>query len=435
MRNSLNKLNGLSKIFRSKYYPAIIKWPTFFIFIVIFFQLSLGTTNSEQNLGSSMTWLFWWTLLPLVFIIFGRIWCSICPFSTLSDSVQKIVGNKLKVPRFLKKYGFWIIIILLIILTWLEEFYEIVDSPRATSIFLMIIFTSALAFGAFYERRAWCRYICPLGAMAGTYSRMSILAVRGDEQICKQCESVECYKGNSDISGCPMYEYPRVMNDNLYCNLCGDCFKSCPNDSINLYIRKPTSELWDIRKLRIVEAFTAIVIMGMLVLQNTLEGNKEFVANFIPGFSFDINYTLFYISALIFSNLVVALFSYISSSQNKLPTGVNFTLFGISLIPLVFGVQVAHNLHEILDEGFLVLKNIPYLGVIIGLPAHDNILGDGEILLFQVLTLFTTFALSILVMYKLGKKHIEKNKFLFTGSCFFMIVVIFFVLHFYLTMS
>ena len=65
-----------------------------------------------------------------------------------------------------------------------------------------------------------------------------------------------------------MFEFPRTMDTNANCNLCGYCVKTCPNDSIRITPRLPTRELWCIRKPKFEEAFLACVIMGVVFVQN-----------------------------------------------------------------------------------------------------------------------------------------------------------------------
>ena len=44
----------------------------------------------------------------------------------------------------------------------------------------------------------------------------------------------------------------------INCSLCANCVKTCPNDAIELRLRKPTSELWFIDRPQVAESFLAI---------------------------------------------------------------------------------------------------------------------------------------------------------------------------------
>ncbi|MCB8814313.1 4Fe-4S binding protein [Desulfosporosinus sp. SRJS8] len=58
------------------------------------------------------------------------------------------------------------------------------------------------------------------------------------------------------------------MENNTNCNLCGNCIKSCPHDSIRLTPRKPTSQFWSMTRARFEESILAIVIVGIVFVQN-----------------------------------------------------------------------------------------------------------------------------------------------------------------------
>jgi polyferredoxin len=114
--------------------------------------------------------------------------------------------------------------------------------------------------GAFFQRRAWCRYLCFLGGLSGNYARTGMIALRATPEVCATCTSkAACYNGSAKAAGCPMFEFPRTMDSNANCNLCANCVKSCPNGSLTLTLRTPTAELWFVRKPKLEEAFLAVV--------------------------------------------------------------------------------------------------------------------------------------------------------------------------------
>ena len=77
-----------------------------------------------------------------------------------------------------------------------------------------------------------------------------------------------CFNGTDTTKPCPLFTFPRTMDSNAACNLCAECVKSCPNDAITISVRKPTSELWFIRKPKVEESFLAMAIMGIVLIQN-----------------------------------------------------------------------------------------------------------------------------------------------------------------------
>ena len=122
----------------------------------------------------------------------------------------------------------------------------------------------------FFERRAFCSHLCFLGGLSGNYSMTSSLAFRANQDNCKKvgCKDLWCANGSERAAACPLYETPRTMDSNRDCNMCGNCVKSCPHGSLRLEVRKPTSEFWNIRKPRLDVAFLAIVLVGVVIVQN-----------------------------------------------------------------------------------------------------------------------------------------------------------------------
>src|SRR5665647_646679 len=95
-----------------------------------------------------------------------------------------------------------------------------------------------------------------------------MLELRANNDICQICKTKDCYKGNDKAPGCPMFEFPMTMETSASCNLCANCIKTCPNDSIRISPRIPTSEFWSQTRAHFEEAFLAIVLVGIVFVQN-----------------------------------------------------------------------------------------------------------------------------------------------------------------------
>ena len=158
----------------------------------------------------------------------------------------------------------------------------------------------------FFERRAFCSHLCFLGGLSGNYSMTSSLAFRANLDNCKKvgCKDLWCANGSERAAACPLYETPRTMDSNRDCNMCGNCVKSCPHGSLRLEVRKPTSEFWNIRKPRLDVAFLAIVLVGVVIVQNlTMLGVYptilEHVAMFTGTDNVNVNFTVVFLVAMI----------------------------------------------------------------------------------------------------------------------------------------
>lgn len=388
----LLKFPVVKSIMKSKYFPKIFQIPVAAVFGLIAYELLAGPSSAHDNPGTALMWVLWWPLIPIVFLFVGRFWCAICPFGTLSDFIQKLVGVNRPVPAFLKKYGIWIIDASFILMTWADHVFGIVSSPWGSGILLLLITFAVIVSGAFFQRRTWCRYLCFLGGLSGNYARTGMIALRANTDICQTCTSkAACFNGTDKAPACPLFSFPRTMDSNANCNLCGNCVKNCPNDAITLTLRPPTKELWFIRSPKIEESFLAMAIMGIVLIQNiTMLEVWEQILSAVEEFTGVTNTAVIFTAVFALGvTLPVALLSLtakVAATGNSESTIKNFSRFGYALIPLDIAGHVAHNLFHLLAEG----KSIYYsVASIFGSNASGSaaIVGNDTIQIMQFIIL------------------------------------------------
>lgn len=346
---------------RSRWFPAIFAYPTLVVFTYIIYALLWGPTAASANLGTSLTWVLWWPLIPVFMFTMGRLWCAICPFATVIDLLQTKLGLGRPVPAFLKKYGIWIIDAVFIFVTWADHVFGIVESPRGSGYLLGLMLTAVVMTGILYERRAWCRFLCFLGGLSGNYSRSSMVELRATPEICATCKTQNCYKGDGKTAGCPVFEFPRTMQNSANCNLCANCIKTCPNDSIRVSLRWPTKELWFIARPKFEESFLAVVIVGIVLVQNVTMLSfwapvMEWMTHLLFG-SKTLAFTAIFLVAMAvpFGMMVIA--SRWSGAITGEGFARNFARFGYAVIPLDLAGHIAHNMFHLLAEGKSIVYN------------------------------------------------------------------------------
>ncbi len=399
----------IKKFVQSRWYPGIFQWAAIAVFSMIVVQLVTGTVSPSKNFGTSMTWVLWWPIVPILFIVLGRFWCAVCPFGKTSDIVRKLVGSNKPVPKFLKKYGIWLIDLFFIMITWSDHIWGIVESPRGSGYLLLILFTMVLATSVFYERRTFCKTLCFLGGVAGNYSRAGMLELRGTPEICKTCKSQSCFKGNEKVEGCPMFQYVRTMDTSAECNLCGNCVKSCPNNSIRISPRKPTSELWGLKNPKVEHAFLAAVIMGIVFVQNITmleiwQSILQFISSVTGTTSYNVNFTVaFFISMIIPIGLLWGAAKLTSLIWPSTTVKENFVRFGYAIIPLDLAGHLSHNLFHILTEGKAVWFNTAALfgGSMTG---DLSLTSAGTVQILQYVIVLVGLVGSGYAVYRIGNK-------------------------------
>ncbi len=400
---------------KSKWYPGIFQWLVLIVFSVIVFELVAGTVSPHGNFGTTMTWVLWWPLIPILFIATGRFWCAICPFGKVSDIIRKLVGSERPMPKFLRKYGIWLIDLFFIAITYSDHVWGIVESPRGSGYLLLLLVTMVVATSVFYERRTFCKTLCFLGGLAGNYSRSGALELRGTPDICKSCKTQACFKGSDKAEGCPMFQFPRTMESSAECNICGNCVKNCPNDSIRLSMRVPTQELWGLKNPKLEHASLAAVIMGIVFVQNItmLEIWGDILA-FISSFTGTTNYQVNFTIAFIFS-MALPILLLLGAAKLAMVLGMpntvkkNFTLFGYAFIPLDLAGHLGHNLFHIITEGKAIWYNSLTLFGSEVTAGDLSLAPTSTVQLLQYVIIGIGFVGSTYTAYKMGKKATFKS--------------------------
>lgn len=270
----------IARMLRSRRFQFALIVPNQIIFWVVILTGLLGTVVPGLNFGTAITWYIWFCLVFVMMVVVGRAWCAMCPFGGFGEWIQRRslwrraqhhLGLGRKLPEPIARYGFLLSVGTFLLLTWIEEYFNIAGpgNPWATSFMVLGIVASALLFFLVFERRTFCRYICPLSALIGTVGAMgSVAGFRTrDRQICIDCETKDCMRGGTDGYGCPWYTWPGSADSNLSCGLCSECYKSCPEDNIGLFLQKPLTSVVAPSRRRADIAWSVAVLWGLVVFQ------------------------------------------------------------------------------------------------------------------------------------------------------------------------
>jgi polyferredoxin len=409
---NLLHISWIGRLFRSRWYPGAFQLVGLVVFAAVMLATLFGPTLVADNIGSTIVWILWWPLLPLSYFVFSRFWCTVCPYPVVGEWFQRLTGVSLKVPRWLRRYGIWIIDLTFLFITWADHVFGIVESPRGTGYLLLAMLGGAIVMSLFFERRAFCSHLCFLGGLSGNYSMTSPLAFRANQDNCKKagCKDLWCANGSERAAACPLYEVPRTMDSNRDCNMCGNCVKSCPHGSLRLEVRKPTSEFWNIRKPRLDVAFLAIVLVGVVIVQNvTMLGIYPTILGHVAALTGTDNTTVnFTVVFLVAMAAPIALLGAASFASSRLSGGDmlrDFTIFGYALIPLDLAAHMAHNLFHLLGEGLAVPRSfVLWLGG--SWKGSTAILNTMTIEVLQYLMLGAGIAATVYAAYRIaGSAH------------------------------
>ncbi len=245
--------------------PRVLQTAAAVVIVLILFECFFGPSFEETNLGTILVWSVWWPFLAVSFLAAGRIWCAACPMGQASTLVQPLWKRKLKIPGWLKRNDTFMVMGGFSAIVWVEETTRMRDSPIATGLLLLAILAGAVAFGLLFPRRAWCRYACPLGGLAGVCASSSMVQLRPTFDVCAaKCEGHDCFKGTDKVPGCPLFNHLMFVDSNRHCVLCMNCVQNCPNSSPQLSLRMPGRELWSTGQVQPEIGKLVVLLLGLL---------------------------------------------------------------------------------------------------------------------------------------------------------------------------
>jgi hypothetical protein len=327
----------------------------------------VGTPVGSHNFSIVFVWIAWWAILILVAVpFFGRGWCAVCPIPLPGEWLQRgaVLAPPGKKPNWLNRRwprafrNIWLQNASFLLLALFSS--VLLTTPYITSIVLAVMLFAAIGLSMVFERRSFCRYLCPVGGFIGIYSQTAPIELRiKDKQVCAQCVGKPCYNGSSTGYGCPWDVFPGGLTKNTYCGLCMECIRTCPHDNIALNARPFSADLAK-PSTRIDEAFKAFIMLGAaMIYAGVLLGPWGVLkdAAYNVGSSAWVIYAILFL-AFIFI-VLPGLFSLgLFSSKNSLPFKQRFASLSTALIPLGLMFWVAFSLSFVLTNASYILASL-----------------------------------------------------------------------------
>ncbi|WP_413162293.1 cyclic nucleotide-binding domain-containing protein [Capilliphycus salinus ALCB114379] len=287
----LNEIPGLRQFLLSDWWPKRVWWLMMAIFIPVTVMGFIGPQTRESSVTLNLFWAWWWPFYLLLFPIIGRLWCAVCPFMIVGEALRKL--SLLLFPRkqfswptkWLNQWGAWLLWGGFVVIYLWEKLWDLPHRAYLSSWLLVAITAGAIICSLIYERRLWCRYLCPIGGMNGMFAKLGMIELRSTQQVCgSQCNTFGCYKGGEitpvsfanalptegqATGGCPLYSHPAQLSDNRDCVFCMSCLKACPNRSVQLNFRFPAADLWENHQGFAAEVALLLLLFGGVFMHHS----------------------------------------------------------------------------------------------------------------------------------------------------------------------
>ena len=381
------------------------------LLIIIYFGLS-----SEPDLrfpggipfATTMIWDIWHPLLAFTLILLGRLWCFACPIGAVGDWTQSAFSLKKKYPE--KYRNLWVAVILFLFIFAAERhLFMFTRNPPNTALLLLFFTGLAVVMGAVYEKRSFCRYICPIGLILGLFSMLSAIELRcRSKNTCRDHNIKECVIGNEAGKACPVGEFPQTMERNNYCIMCMECVKSCSKENIRISPRLPGADIVKAKRAHLDEAYLVhgIIIVFLFVLGMERLQFRNVIINFVrstapfdilTNMNFFLNYyrNLWAVTIFALITLGAAGIMYLSTSASF--SGKNakqkFVELSYAFIPLSLSVYLAENTFRLLKGLFYITENIGKLfGQVWSFAINFDTINHLQIILLSAGFIFTLWA-------------------------------------------
>jgi hypothetical protein len=417
--------------------------PNQVLFWVVIVVGLVGTADPEANFATAITWYLWFCLVFVLILATGRGWCTVCPFGGLAEWVQqrslwhrdgrrRPLGLGLPFPERIGRYGYVLPVVTFAVLTWMEEFFEIAgpgDPPLTSALVLGIIVLALVCFLVF-ERRTFCRYLCPLSSLIGVLGAAAPVAGfrARDRAVCTTCTTKDCLHGNASGRGCPWFNWPGGAQSNLNCGLCGECYRACPKGNVGLQLARPLAGVLRPGRRRADVAWAVAGLAAVVIYQQLNAtawcGSLDDELNRwtgLPHYPNPIAYVGLIGLLCLVAAAPAALAAAVLAVPGLQPTGggdsfvyrrTRFRVFFLPLmyaaIPLVAADFLARQLPKFLDN---VAKLGPAAGRLIGLAtagpgSAPALAGTGTVVALQLGVVLIGTAASMLAAARIGRAEV-----------------------------
>jgi polyferredoxin len=418
-----------------------------------------GPQLAPKNMAGVLPWVHWRGFVALALLLAGNLFCMACPFMLPRRLAKRLFKAERHWPKALRTK--WLALALLFLFLWAYEAYDLWSSPLLTAWLALAYFAAAFVVDGFFRGAAFCKHVCPIGQFHFVNSTASPLEVAIREpEVCASCRTRDCIVGryqnprglDSGVealrphqrgkllqNGCELWLYQETKHGNMDCTFCMECIHACPHDNVGILARAPAQELWedpqragvgrfslrpDLAALAVFLAFAAFMnAFGMVTPVYALQawlGRTLGTASepLLVGI-------LFLVGMLLLPLLLVSGTAWSSARLSGSGRGIiqEATSYAYALIPLGFGMWIAHYLFHFLIGGLAIVpvtqEYLAFLGFsLAGAPqwALGPLVPESWLLPIELLVLELGLLVTLVVAYRIAIRETGSGSRAFRGA-------------------
>jgi polyferredoxin/CRP-like cAMP-binding protein len=426
----LNQFPGLRRFLLSHWWPERVWFVMMAIFIPVTLMGFIGPQTRDASMTLNFFWAWWWPFYLLLFPIIGRLWCAVCPFMITAEWIRSLslwIWPRKLLPwptQWLNKWGAWVLWLGFVAIYLWEKLWDLPHTAYLSAWLLMIITAGAVIFSLIYERRLWCRYLCPIGGMNGMFAKLAAIELRSTQQVCgSQCSTFGCYKGGEATTvnfahalptegqatgGCPLYSHPAQLTDNRDCVLCMSCLKACPNRSAQLNFRFPAADILENHR-----GFPAEVALMLLLFGGVFMHYSAQILSWIgwEGLSIDSEHLRIALPVVAILLSIPFVATYLIHQFTRLfdPEVPNYLKVVYAYLPLTLGLNLAYYIPAAITEAGKILPTIARSFGLSGAGLPTLTWSSDVAAFLQGVTLLAAFFLSLFPLIQITQRPVWSN--------------------------
>jgi len=391
----------LGAIVRYRYFRRILQTLMFALAVIVAVDGFFGPRIAPLNLAGVLPWTYWRGFAVVALLAGGNLFCMACPFMLSRDLGRRFLPARHQWPRALRSK--WLAVGLIVVYLWAYEVFGLWSSPWRTAWIIAGYFLTAFAVDGFFEGASFCKYVCPIGQFHFVNSLVSPLEVKvRSSAVCGSCKTHDCIRGNETQRGCELLLFQPTKAGNFDCTFCLDCVHACPQDNVGILAAVPGSALISARKWRMdVSMLGWVLVLGALV-------NAAAMVDPVMGWMHSIQRawglrsmwpvtSAFYFMGI---GVLPLLLAWRARGRS----------FGLALIPLGFGMWVAHFSYHLATGWRSVIPVMDRLFHLSGQAASLTALVPSWLTAIQILVLDGGLLLSLYVSWRNAQSQAPASK-------------------------